>query len=185
VGTVLLLAPWRPGHAARRRARYGHIIGMVVMWNLATLPWPFLVAPEQVSAQPGTGRVHYHLDHLGSTQVVSGPTGTIVKEIRYSPYGEVRGRWGANGEDTGLYEFTGYETERDSGLQYAGARFYDPLLGSFLTHDPVESSLNPYSYVRWNPINADPNGALDWIGIIVTALLVGSIVAPAVQAGLS
>lgn len=186
VGTALLLAPWRPRHPSRRRVRYGHIIGMLVLWNVATLPWPFLVAPEEVSAQPGTGRVHYHLDHLGSTQVVSGPTGAMVEEIRYTPYGEIRGRWGASGEDTGLYEFTGYETERDSGLQYAGARFYDPLLGSFLTHDRVESSLNPYSYVRWNPVNnTDPNGDLDLISIAIALLLVGSIVAPAVQASLN
>jgi len=57
------------------------------------------------------------------------------------------------------YEFTGYETDALSGLQYAGARYYDPVLGTFLTHDPKRVTPNPYSYANWDPVNmVDPNG---------------------------
>ncbi len=45
------------------------------------------------------------------------------------------------------YEFTGYESEPVSGLEYAGARFCDPALGMFLTHDPARQFASPYAYV--------------------------------------
>jgi hypothetical protein len=56
--------------------------------------------------------------------------------IRYTPYGEVRGRWSASGQllsapaaqDT--KEFTGYDTEILSGLMHAGRAFTTPRLGS-------------------------------------------------------
>jgi RHS repeat-associated protein len=44
-------------------------------------------------------------------------------------------------------------------LHYYGARFYDPRLASFLTHDPVREHANPYAYVGWNPVSrTDPTG---------------------------
>jgi hypothetical protein len=56
----------------------------------------------------------------------------IVEQVRYTAYGEVRGRWNAAGNRIGgqenpnrRYQFTGYHTESYSRLQYAGARFYD------------------------------------------------------------
>jgi RHS repeat-associated protein len=77
-----------------------------------------------------TGLYHYHVDHLGSVQVITREDGSIVQEVRYKPYGEVRYR---AGNSTNRYQFTGYQTEEYSGLEYAGARFYDPALGMFLT----------------------------------------------------
>jgi RHS repeat-associated protein len=57
-----------------------------------------------------------------------------------------------------------------------GARFYDPRLASFLTHDPVREHANPYAYVGWNPVSrADPSGTFsinafnlictDWLAV--------------------
>jgi len=78
--------------------------------------------------------------------------------------GEVRGRYAGCSTTSPAameqeYEFTGYETDALSGLQYAGARYYDPVLGTFLTHDPKRVTPNPYSYANWDPVNmVDPNG---------------------------
>jgi len=82
-----------------------------------------------------------------------------VVQVRYLPYGGVRGRFDAAGTPLGgdctalpsCREFTGYDTEPVSGLQYAGARFYDPGVGSFLTHDPARQFASPYSYGRVIP----------------------------------
>jgi RHS repeat-associated protein len=82
----------------------------------------------------------------------------------------VRGHWAADftsltdscGTDQYCREFTGYDTEPISGLEYAVARVYDPALGMFLTQDPVREYANLYAYVAWNPINrTDPTGT-DW-----------------------
>jgi RHS repeat-associated protein len=56
-------------------------------------------------------------------------------------------------------------TDPESGLDYAGARFYSPMSGRFLSADPVvgvsedPESLGRYSYVENDPINhVDPAG---------------------------
>jgi lysozyme len=101
-------------------------------------------------------------------QVITDADGVPFAYIRYKPYGEIRGRWGADscGTDQYCHEFTGYDTEPISGLEYAVARVYDPALGMFLTHDPIRNYPNPYSYVGWDPMNqTDPTGmdnTQDW-----------------------
>jgi RHS repeat-associated protein len=179
---------------------------LCVKWNAAT-PTPIAPTPTATptatptqtataTATPtgsegggGAGTVntlwHYHVDHLGSTQVITDALGNALEHIRYTAYGEIRGRWGSADPDM-RYEFTGYHTEPASGLQYAGARFYDPMLASFLTHDPMRQFPNPYAYLGGDPINdTDVDGE---IPALVVAFLIGFAVgftATALQAGLN
>ena len=84
--------------AARRRVlgvrvRHGHVIGLVVLFTLGTLPWPLVVRPARADGgcggptpTPGPSYpyvLHYHLNHLGSTQVITGEEGNLVEEIHY------------------------------------------------------------------------------------------------------
>jgi RHS repeat-associated protein len=107
-------------------------------------------------------------------QVVTDNVGGDIQPIRYKPYGEIRH---FDGDSYNRYRFTGYETEPSSGLAYAGARFYDPDIGLFLTHDPAGEFPNPYTYAGWNPTNfTDPNGECVWdfcIGEPIIGALVG------------
>ena len=64
----------------------------------------------------------------------------------------------------GAFAFTG-EWDAGAGLYYYRAHFYDPALGRFLSRDPLVPaaddvlSLNPYPYVRNNPLRyRDPQG---------------------------
>ena len=156
--TGLVVAPWRRQPVAGLAVRHGHVVGVVLAFAVTTLPWPVVPgAPAPAAWAQTSGSIwHYHLDHLGSTQLITSATGAVLQQIRYAPYGLVRYRTGAS---TNRYEFTGYETEPSSGLQQAGNRFYDPALGMFLTHDPARQFPNPYTYAGWNPTNlTDPNG---------------------------
>ena len=46
VGTGLLVAPWRRRRRVLGvRVRHGHVIGLVVLFSLGTLPWPLVVRP--------------------------------------------------------------------------------------------------------------------------------------------
>ncbi len=168
LGTALIFAPrWR-----RRGVREGHALGLMLVIVIGTLPWPLMVRGEEPGCgTPATEVRHYHFDHLGSLQTITrqsataGQNGTIVEQIRYDVYGKIRGRWDGSGAAITSptaehrYEFTGYETELASGLQYAGARFYDPEVGSFLTHDPKRVFSSPYSYLGGDPVNdVDVNG---------------------------
>ena len=147
---------------------------------------PFRAAaltPTPTPTPPGgfSGIVHYHLDHLGSVHLITNPDGSVFEYIRYRPYGEPRGHYDANGnqqptntcgDDGYCREFTGYDSEPVSGLQYAGARFYDPALGMFLTHDPARQFASPYAYGAWSPINGtDPTGAF-WDELVIALSVV-------------
>ena len=60
-------------------------------------------------------------------------------------------------------DFTGKETDCETGLSYFGARYYDPtLLTSWTAIDPMSDKyprLSPYNYCAWNPMKViDPNG---------------------------
>jgi RHS repeat-associated protein len=69
---------------------------------------------------------------------------------------------------------TGREFDKETGLYYYRARYYDPMEGRFISKDPIGfdgGDVNLYGYVQNNTINnTDPNGtivrichrALDW-----------------------
>ena len=112
------------------------------------------------------GDMHYYLnDHLGSARAMLG----IGWSANYYPYGEIASQSGSS-EDT-HFDFTGHERDSGTGLLYAGARFYEPELGRWLSVDPLavnpvskalDQSLvieSPYIYVSDNPMKyLDPNG---------------------------
>src|SRR5262249_43151536 len=56
--------------------------------------------------------------------------------------------------------FTGQRSDAQvSGLDYYGARYYDPVLGEFASADSVADGVNRYSYVTDNPETLeDPSG---------------------------
>ena len=62
------------------------------------------------------------------------------------------------------WKFTGHELDRETGLYYANARYYDPKVSIFLSVDPLADHPNqvdksPYAYAWNNPINlTDPDG---------------------------
>jgi RHS repeat-associated protein len=119
---------------------------------------------QQIAKRGGrSGRFYLHGDHLGSTAVATSNTGAKTHDVRYFAYGAPR-----TGDLFALptdHTFTGQKLDRDTGLMYYGARYYDPALGMFLSPDTLvpepgnPQSLNRYSYVRNNPLRlVDPSG---------------------------
>jgi RHS repeat-associated protein len=122
-----------------------------------------------------SGIRHYHLDHLGSTRLVTDRGGARSKAYTYLPYGLETTAPSAgspeNAEDR--LRFTGHErdfhavdNEMDT-FDYFHARTYSAVLGRFLSVDPVRGSAknpqawNLVSYSRNAPlIVVDPTGRL-------------------------
>ena len=78
----------------------------------------------------GTAQTRYiHPDHLGSTNVVTNASGTVVQTLDYYPYGSPRINSGSNATNR---QFIGQFTD-NSGLSYLNARYYEGSRGQFLS----------------------------------------------------
>jgi len=100
-----------------------------------------------------TERLYRHFDFRGNVSFVSNESGEVVNHYRYHPYGvdTVLGSGGNQVTFVGRSEI--------GPLMLLGARMYDPVVGRFLSPDPVFSLLNQYSYTLGNPVwFSDPDG---------------------------
>lgn len=105
---------------------------------------------------------YLHTDSLGSPVVHTNQMGAPTKIERYTPYGEPSDHSYDQGPG-----YTGHVTDSLTGLTYAQQRYYDPMIGRFLSVDPVETnpnngtSFNRYWYANNNPYsNIDPDGRM-------------------------
>jgi RHS repeat-associated protein len=99
------------------------------------------------------------LDNLGSRRVVWNEDGTVKVKFNYSAGGEFS-RVGGVAADEWLASFTGKEYDA-TGLLYFNARYYDPILGRFLSEDPSRKGHSWYTYCNNNPLTfTDPTGRL-------------------------
>ena len=132
-------------------------------------------------AATGTAQTSYvHADHLGSTNVVTNASDTVVQTLDYYPYGSPRIK---SGTDVSQREYIKQMYDESTSLSYLNVRYYSGSGGQFMSEDPVHwavgnpeqirrltgqdmqvylsdpQQLNSYSYGRDNPINrSDPWG---------------------------
>lgn len=125
-------------------------------------------------------------DHLGTPRMVVDKPGALanVKRHDYLPFGEeiggpqvalIGGRTTGQGysADSVRQHFTGYETDTETGLNFAQARYQSTLQGRFTSADPFGASasvgdpqsFNRYSYVLNQPVTlTDPSGMIPYNG---------------------
>jgi len=112
----------------------------------------------------------YHADALGSPILATDETGAVKWRESYTPYGSRLTYEARQPQETTWDEkqwYTGKLEESRQGIQYFGARWYDPSIGRFLSVDPVNYiegnpfSFNRYAYANNNPYRyVDPDGQL-------------------------
>jgi RHS repeat-associated protein len=121
-------------------------------------------AGQPVAAQVGSLAGNLLSDPHGNVLAATAPsTAAVAGKTSYDPFGLVL-------SDSGVTPAAGYQgsyTDAGSGLLHAGARWYAPWLGSFLSEDaaapPIASGsdANLYLYANANPASRnDPNGAM-------------------------
>ncbi|WP_406828404.1 RHS repeat-associated core domain-containing protein [Microbulbifer sp. ARAS458-1] len=118
---------------------------------------------------------YLHKDHLGSVDVITDASGSVVQAMSFDGWGQRRNAqsWEALiaseltsfNSDITTRGYTGHEMLDQVGLIHMNGRIYDARLGRFLQADPFVQAAsdtqmyNRYSYVRNNPLNAtDPSG---------------------------
>ncbi len=85
----------------------------------------------------------YHMDHLGSVQLVTDPQGEIYERVEYTPYGEL---WIERQQESLQkipFRFTGKELDAETGLYYFGARYLDPRGSRWISPDPAMEKYLP------------------------------------------
>lgn len=121
-----------------------------------------------------------HRDHLGSIEVVTDENGNALDRLAFENFGSRKKKdWTANISAIELDDlldlatnhsrkvrgFTGHEHLDRTGFIHMNGRVYDPVLGRFLSPDPIvqtptfSQSWNRYSYVFNTPTSyTDPSG---------------------------
>jgi RHS repeat-associated protein len=104
---------------------------------------------------------YQHTDALGSPVATTNEAGAVVDRTEYAPYGAPLNR------PVSGVGYTGHVMDSTTGLVYAQQRYYDPMIGRFLSTDPVASdpnnggNFNRYWYGNNNPYKyTDPDGML-------------------------
>ena len=112
-------------------------------------------------ATAGAGTVTYiYTDPQGTPLLEVDAAGSIKAGFDYRPYGALALGTAKDGPG-----FTGHVNDIDTNFVYMQARYYDPVIGRFLSSDPVSAaagngfSFNKYTYANNNPIHfIDPAG---------------------------
>lgn len=124
----------------------------------------------------------YHADGLGSVLALTDGGKNIVQRYTYDTFGMLTSI--LDSEFGNAYTYTAREWDRELGLYYYRARYYDPMEGRFIGTDPigirgniynqgvnasfsqyVEAVSTPYLYTGNDPVNyTDPFGLVRWDG---------------------
>lgn len=129
--------------------------------------------------------VYYHNDAGGSPVAATDESGALLWRESYRPFGERMLKPAAANSQW----FHGKQLDPDTGLEDFGARNYDPVVGRFLSVDPVDfseknilQSSNRYLYANNSPYKyKDPDGRFAipllfvlFAGVLVAAAAVSS-----------
>jgi|GEM_PF-2400501 len=130
---------------------------------------PAVLKPRSASLRAGSfcmieaagsyaGTYYYHFDALGSVVALSDADGDTVQVYEYDVYGQVAA---SDPNHPNRFLFTGREFDKETGLYYYRARYYNPTIGRFLQTDPIgyADGMGWHGYCGNSPVNfADPTG---------------------------
>jgi RHS repeat-associated protein len=113
-------------------------------------------------------------DHLGSPRIITDSLGKVIARHDYSAFGDesftVQRTQSLNYKpDTIRQDYTGYQKDEESGLEFAQARYYNSAHGRFTSVDPLTASANvkdPQTFNRYSYAMNSPYKFTDPLGLI-------------------
>jgi len=119
-----------------------------------------LIATREATTANNAVAVNYqHTDVLGTPVAVTATNRAVLERSEYEPFGRLLNR-----PFDDRVGFTGHLQDTQTGLTYMQQRYFDSLLGLFLSVDPVAvhgrgGNFNRYWYANNNPYRyVDPDG---------------------------
>ena len=136
-----------------------------------------LAAEYETNLQQTSATKYLTTDNLGSVRIVTNQSGTVLSRHDYQAFGEEVYAGTANRTSTDKYssadnirqQFTGYERDTESGLDYAQARYYNTKHGRFTSVDPLTASAtirNPQTFNRFSYGLNSPYKFTDPLGLL-------------------
>jgi len=137
-----------------------------------------MLIAEYSTALAETPQVAYLTqDHLASPRITTNENGAVTNRKDFMAFGDEAvsahrvGGEGGNGYDpAGIRKnYTGYEKDAESGLEFAQARYYNPGHGRFTSIDPMMASAsirNPQTFNRYSYVLNSPYKFTDPLGLI-------------------
>jgi RHS repeat-associated protein len=114
---------------------------------------------EILSENRGGTISYYQQDRTNSVTSLSSLDGTLTNSFIYDSYGRLTA---SSGSPTNTFQFTGRDSDSETDAYYYRARYYDPIIGRFISEDPIRfagDSSNFYAYSLNSPVNyRDPLG---------------------------
>jgi len=113
---------------------------------------------EPLAMERSSTASFYEADGLGSITSLSNSAGSLAQTYTFDSFGK---QTAATGSLTNPFQYTARESDRETGLYYYRARYYDPSSGRFISEDPegFNAAPNFYAYAGNDPSNwTDPEG---------------------------
>ncbi|MBC2726586.1 RHS repeat-associated core domain-containing protein, partial [Desulfosporosinus sp.] len=127
---------------------------------------------QLLSMRKGTQTYFYHYNAHGDVIAITDQNGQKVASYEYDSWGNVLKAEEAEQVKDNPYRYAGYQFDRETGLYYLIARYYQPKQGVFLSMDPDPGdsddilTQNGYAYGNNNPVmRVDPDGNYVWMVI--------------------
>lgn len=110
------------------------------------------------------GQVYYiQSDHLNTPRTIKNSAGAVVWRWESDAFGG--GQANSNPGGLMLFEFNsrfpGQQFDAETGLYYNNARYYDPVVGRYISSDPIglKGGINTFAYAELSPLSlSDPYG---------------------------
>ena len=134
----------------------------------------------------GENTYFYRRDCQGNIIAILDSVGNVVVEYKYDAWGnheaEVASEDYVTLAEINPFRYRGYYYDSETDLYFLQTRYYDPVVGRFISRDSIEYAdpeiicgLNLYAYCGNNPVMGyDPEGNIDWskiFGWVATAVL--------------
>ncbi len=172
-GQVATLEITGPNGALRRERRLGPLLEeRDIVANGAGVLARHIPGPAGiVASRLGAGNQWvFGFGELRGSRFFTDRAGDFIQDVTYQPFGESTSS-GVAASDVRFSnaQWNGGDALAPFGLAQLGARVYDPVIGRFLSRDPLVTTRsagtsNPYGFAANDPINAaDPSG-LDCVG---------------------
>jgi len=155
-GTPFITGNVSQHYAAKRTAKESDLINSLeevfgYTYSITDLQNTITYSGAQVTDLP----YYFHRDHLGSAALVTDSVGNVDQRIEYTPKGSAFFQT-VTGNYRTPYRFNAKEFDDDTELYYFGARYYDNILGIWISPDPMAEDypgVSSYAYCHGNPVN--------------------------------